>query len=501
MSQENKINFNSVTAGGVWVMLENIVKHGLSLVRTLVLARLLGPEEFGILGIGLLLIDIVYTFSQTGVDFALIYRQTSERRYLDSAWVLSIGRAILVGCVLVLVAPLGSSFFSEPRATGIIRLLALSKVIEGFANIGIVSLRQHLKLRRLFFFESIVAFLNLFATIALALWLRNVWALAFGLLVASVARTGLSYVFVSYRPLFQLNWQIVQELFDYGRWVTANSIMQFILNEGDDLVAGRFFGSEVLGTYQMAYRLSNLPATQITYVINQVIFPTYAGLQNQKRRLSQAYLETLRFTAILVFPVSAGLGFLAEPLVLTVLGKDWTSAIGLVQVLSVWGLTRAVWATTGPLYRAVGSPQLTTKLLFARVVIQTLLLWPFAKLWGIMGIAWTVVASALFVFPVTLSYGKDIVESKWWEIIRCLLPASVGSIFLGSAICFANIDSISSLQQLFLEGFLACISWGVGFAMTDGLLGWEGMGLLYQVSQRLGSLIHGFFCRRAVEVA
>jgi lipopolysaccharide exporter len=487
ISQENKVNFHSVTAGGVWVMYEKIVKYGLSLLQTVILARLLGPEEFGVLGIGLLLIDIVSTFSQTGADYALIYYQTDAKHYYDSAWVLSIGRGIVVGCVLLLIAPLGSSFFSEPRAPDVIRLLALSKVVEGFANIGIVSLRRQLKFQRIFAFESTAALSELLVTVGLALWLRNVWAMTFGLLFAGVLRTGLSYVFISYRPSFRIDKQVMHELFKYGRWVNTSSIMQFILNEGDDLVAGRVFGSEVLGIYQMAYRLSNLPATQITYVINQVVFPTYAALQKQKSRLSRAYLMTLRFTSILIFPLSAGLIFLARPFVVSVLGEDWISTIELVQVLSVWGLTRAIWATTGPLYQAVGAPQFTTKLLLIRVVIQLLLIWPFLSLWGIVGIAWAVVVSALVVFPLSLNYAKNIIGAKWGEIIRCFFPASVGCVLLGVAILLINIPP--TLSGLFLGGLGAVIFWMVGFIVVDGILNWEGMSLLYQVVGRLYSLV------------
>lgn len=488
MPRENEISFNSVTAGGFWVILEKVVKQGLSLVRTVILARLLGPEEFGVLGVSLLLVDIVHTFSQPGVGFALIYKQTEEKCHLDSAWVLSIIRAILIGLILVVLAPLASNFFAEPRANAIIRIIALAKVIEGFVNVGLVLIRRSLRFKKVFLYESSVGFLSLVSTVLLALWLRNAMALATGLLVTSVIRVGLSYLVATYRPSFRFSWQSIRELLDYGRWITVSSIMQFILNEGDDLIAGRLFGSEVLGIYQMAYRLSNLPATQITYAVNQLAFPTYAALQDEELRLFRSYLRLLQITAIFVFPLCAGIGFLARPLVLTMLGADWVPAIGLVRLLSIWGVTRAIWATTGPLYRAVGAPSLNSKLLGIRVLIQLSLLWPFANLWGVSGIGLAVVVSALLIFPISLYHVKNILKTDWQDIGETLLAPVSGTVVMGIAVLFAEgICFSSALMELLGKGLIAFISFAMGFVAADSLLNWESFRLLHRLKQRFTS--------------
>ena len=217
----------------------------------------------------MLAITTLDTFSQTGFQTALIQKKQDTASFLNTAWTVSGIRAILLFVILFTTAPSISKFFNSPDAVWVIRIIALSIIFTGFRNIGLLYFQKELQFNKLFFYEFFSTLIDLCIAISLALILRNVWALVWAGLAGQFARLILSYVVHSYRPRLRFDKGEFTELFGFGKWVFASSIMIFIATQGDDVIVGKILGIAALGFYQMAYTFSNLPATEIAQVISK----------------------------------------------------------------------------------------------------------------------------------------------------------------------------------------------------------------------------------------
>ena len=200
--------------------------------------------------------------------------------FLDSAWTVLIIRGIVLFLILYFVAPLAAAFFKSPEAIELIRVIGLALLLRAFTNIGVVYFRKELEFNKQFIYQVSQVIAEFTVAVTAALLLRNVWALVFGMLAANAVGCVVSYIIHPYRPRLDLNLGRAKELFSFGKWILASSVIIFLLNQGDDIFLGKLLGITFLGFYQMAFRVSNLMTTEISHTIAQVTFPAYSIVQD-----------------------------------------------------------------------------------------------------------------------------------------------------------------------------------------------------------------------------
>ena len=225
--------------GGMWVFALRIINRGLGFIRNIILARLLAPEDFGLLGIAMLAIATLETFSQTGFQPALIQKKGNIESYLNTGWTVSALRGMILFCILFFAAPTIAKFFNSPLASLVIRVIAISTLLAGFRNIGIVFFQKELEFNKQFSYEFSAAVIDLTVAISLAFILRNVWALVWGGLAASFVRLVMSYLIHPYRPRIKWERRKSKDLFDFGRWTVASGIFIFFLPKDIDIPDNR----------------------------------------------------------------------------------------------------------------------------------------------------------------------------------------------------------------------------------------------------------------------
>ena len=359
-------------------MVAQIAARLLTILRTTVLARLLAPEDFGLFGIAMLALSVLETFSQTGFQAALVQNKENVDLYLDTAWTIQVLRGMLLSVVFYSVAPYAAVFFGEPAVTSLVRVLSLSTLFGGLTNVGIIYFQKDLEFQKQFVCQLSSKLVDLVVSVTAALLLRDAWALVYGLLAGSFLRLVISYVIHPYRPAFRLNVARAKGLFHFGKWMFLFSILIFLINQGDKAFLGKALGATQLGFYQMAFQIGMLPASIITLVVSQVTFPAYAKLQDDPHRLQLAFRRTFAVTSLIVFPIASGLIIFAHQFTLLVLGIRWLPMVPLLQIHTLKGL---VWAlagvTGGPLYMALGRPDINFKINLAQAVVLVLLLYPF----------------------------------------------------------------------------------------------------------------------------
>jgi O-antigen/teichoic acid export membrane protein len=239
----------------------------------------------------------------------------------------------------------------------------------------------------------------------------------------------MSYILHSYRPRIRLDKGEFKELFGFGRWVLGSSILIFLLTQGDDIFVGKMLGVTALGFYQMAYLISNLPATEITHVISQVTFPAYSKMQDDIPQLREAYLRVLQVTAFLSFPIAGLIFVLAPDFTKIFLGEKWMPMVPALQIFCILGAIRSIVATMGPVFYSTKKPKIGTQLSLMQLAIMVSLIYPLTMKWGIAGAAISVVLNNL-ADPWGFKKMLSVINCKFRKFSRSLLLPAISSILL-----------------------------------------------------------------------
>jgi lipopolysaccharide exporter len=477
-----------VVHGSIWVFVLRIVNNSLGFARTVVVARLLAPNDFGLFGVAMLALSSLEAFSETGFSQALIQKEEDPESYLDSAWTVQVIRGLMMSALMAVGAPLVGAFFGEPRAVPMVRVLGAAELLKSLQNIGIVYFRKELEFHRLFVYQVSGTAANLAVAVPAALILRNAWALILGLLVSNAVQATVSYVVHDYRPRPRLDLSKSKALFDFGRWRLASSILVFLLIQGDDFFLGKLLGATALGLYQMAYRISNLPATEITHVISQVTFPAYSRLQGNLALVRQGFIRVMQLTAFLSFPLAAGIASLASPFTSLFLGAGWSRMVPALQALTLWGVIRSLDAATSAVWLGIGKPHLPTVFQFAKVLLLAAAIYPLTSRWGILGTALAVVFESVVVHLWRFSVMAKTLQCKTGDLLQHLLGPGLAAIAMS-----ATIFGLSHLMpHVNMLAFFALIATGVLVYLSTVCLlgpsvGWNYRSVIEQLSTRFRS--------------
>jgi len=456
--------------GAGWFFGMKAFRQVLELIRLGVLARLLTKADFGLLGTALLTMGILDTFTKLGFGAAIIHRKELDRQYLDTAWTAVLVRGCGVGVLMFFAAPLAGIFFKNPESVNLVRALSGVMVLRGLSNNpAVVLFQKELQFNKQFVYQVSGAIADAAVSITAAYFLRNVWALVIGILSGEAVRCLSSYVLSDYRPRVVLVWRKVRDLFSYGKWVLGSQILTFLLSQGDDIFVGRILGVGWLGLYQMAYRWSNLPATEISGVISQVMFPAYSKIQSDRRKVGEVYRKVFSLTSLLIMPVSAVLYILAEEFTYVFLGAKWVDMVPAMRILAIYGMFRSLGATTGVVFMGIGKPKISTYLKSVQTVMLMSIIWPMTVRWGIVGTSWAVtgvvgVTVAAAIYMVLRETGLRV-----FDAVRAAAVPTVSAIVMGGCLYWLKVSCLDGRTVLGFAGL--CAAGAAVYAAATGVFG------------------------------
>jgi len=423
-----------VLHAGFWMVAMRVAVRSLGIVRIIVLARLLTPTDFGLVGIALLVMGFLESFTEIGFDYALVQRKGNISSHLNTVWTVFFVQQLLLGGILIASGHWIAVFFSAPAAGPIVQVMGGIAAISGFKNIGLVYFRKELEFNKRFIFETVVVVADLAVAIPAALLLRNAWALVFGSLASNVIGVILSYFIHPYRPRPSFSIQRARELFSFGKWVFLTTTVVSLSQRADSLVIGKFIGASALGLYQIANRVSDEPLQEIKTTTASVAFPAYSKIQDNPPLLSQGFLSMVEFVAVIVFPFAIVILLLAPDFTRLVLGEQWMPAVAAMQVLGLAAAIKIIVATGGSLYMGMGHPRLNFYITLLRAVAILASIYPLTKIFGVTGAALSMLIAAVVTLPLFIWYPWTLLKIKVTQIGKALLPSAVISLGLGAGI-------------------------------------------------------------------
>lgn len=387
--------------GAAWMMGFRLAERTLGIVSTIILARLLIPEDFGLVAMAMSIIALIELASVFGFDTTLIRHEDPKRQQFDTAFTLNAVLGLLCGGTMLLCARPTAAFYGEPRLVDLISVLALAWAIQGFENVGTVMFRRDLQFHREFILRAGTRVLSFCATLIAALTLRSYWALIIGMITGRIAMVALSYIMHPYRPRFSL--RASRELFSFSVWLFFTNILEFLNNRLSSFVIGRMSGSYSLGLYTIAYEIGTLPTSELLAPVNRAIFPGFARMAHDLDQLRAGFLDVLGVTILFCVPAAFGIAAVAEPLVLVVLSAKWAGVIPLLQVLALLGAAAAITGANISVYYALGRPNIVTALNAAQLVILVPSMIFAGLQFGAIGVAWAELGATLAILPVSIA--------------------------------------------------------------------------------------------------
>jgi O-antigen/teichoic acid export membrane protein len=446
-----------VVRGGVWVFGIRFVNQLFYFARLVILARLLAPRDFGLFGIAMFVLGILDTVSQPGLQQAIIQKKDNSKDYLDAAWTVIVIRGIALSALMWFLAPSAARFFNVPEARNIIQIMSLSIFIQAFTNISIVSIQKEMQFHKQFIYQVAISTVDFTVAVVAAFLLRNPWALVLGVLAGQTVGLIVSYAILPYRPRFHLDFRKVLELTKFGRWVFAANILIFAMGNGDDAFVGKVLGAVMLGFYQMAYRISNTPWSEITRIVSQVTFPAFSKIQENVEKLKESYMNVLHLSTFFAFPVAGLLLALAPEFTRLVLGAKWMPIVPALRILCVFGLFSSINSSFSPVFYAIGRPSIMTKNILISLVTQAVLIYPLTKALKLPGTALTVVLANLVCLIVMLRHVEKSLGLRTFDILRKIGPHAgmtvviTGLVFLTKALLGGHLGlPLTFLASLFI---------------------------------------------------
>ena len=471
--------------GGMWVAALNVTDRMLQLVLMVILANLLGAEELGLFGVALVVMSGVKRFSELGINQSLIYeREENVDHMLNTAWLLDTARSVVVFLVLFVVAHPLANLLNAPGAAILIQFIGLGQVFIGLRNPGVVYFEKDLQFHKQFGYIMSGSVAQFAIAIGYAWYVEETaMALVLAFVASDFVRMSASYLLHDYRPSVSFDTESARSMIHYGKWLTANSILYFLYSEGDDLLVSGFLGPASLAFYQLAYRFSNAPATEVTHVISSVAFPAYSKVQDDTKALREGFHRTLQLTTFLSFPLAMGILAITPTFVDAFLDPEFEAMILTMQILAVFGLMRSMVATFGPVFKASGRPDLIAKFSLLRVALLAvglpLVLYQAGEAglpFGLTGIEGTaLVILGVQILPMTeldVYYASKIVETSYTRILRDVaypLAASVGmaAVVVGTD----RLLDVAPLLEFFVLGAVGAAAYGGAVLVLDRL-GW-----------------------------
>lgn len=393
--------FKTAAIGISWVSAFRASSRIITFIRVIILARLLSPEQFGVFGIASLVLALLEVITETGINIFLIQEKKDIKFYVNDAWLVSIIRGILISIIIVVSSPFVVMFFNAPDAQRLLLLISVVPLVRGFINPAIVRYQKELLFDKDFFLRLTVFGFDSTIAIILAIITRDASSFAWGLIAGSVLEVAMSFILIKPTPVFSFNRKNIARIFSKGKWVTLFIIFDYFAKQGDSVIVGKILGVAPLGIYQMGYKISTLPISEVSDVVNKVIFPVYSKIGADKDRLKRAFIKTMATIAFLVFLFGGFIFFLPKETVTFALGEKWVGVVSILKILVFYGIFRAIIGTTASLFLALGKQNYFAAMTILRFAILAITIIPLTLLYGIVGASFSALLSVIIELPLT----------------------------------------------------------------------------------------------------
>jgi PST family polysaccharide transporter len=417
--------------GILWTGLAKASMQGVIFIIMLVLARLLSPEDFGIVGMAAIVTVAISLVNDRGLGTAIIQKNTlSEDHYATVFWG-GIGFSLLLLAGTVLVSVPMALFFKNPAVQAVVAVQGIGFVIGSLGIVQKSILNKDLEFKKLAVAEVAASLVSGMISIGLALMRFGVWSLVIGALVRDAVNVALVWIYCSWRPRLFFSWKQFHELFAFSAKVLGNDVASYAVANIDVLMIGRLLGTEALGYYTLALNLVKIPVARLSGVVSKVAFPAFSAIQDDMKKLRKGFLKSSAMLSMILFPLLLGLGLYAEEFIRIFMGAKWLPMAMPLIILVPMGLAKSVGVIRWPVLMALGRPDIELKWNLAYILPLGAVIYLGAR-WGLVGAAAGISLLLVLTFPLVQTISDRIIRLGDRDFYISIAPAALaGGIMAG----------------------------------------------------------------------
>lgn len=398
--------------GFTWMGILRASTRVVAFLRIAIIARLLTPSQFGLYGIAALVLSFLEVITEAGINIFIIQEKEDLKKIVNTAWIISILRGFIIFLFILISSPLVVKFFDSPDALFLILLISLVPLIKGFINPSIIKFQKDLEFKKEFYFRSFIFISESVLAVLFVYVLSNSAGIIYGLIAGAVLEVIISFILVDPKPKFQFDNSQAKRIVSRGKWITASGISNYFYHNADDAVVGRVLGVASLGLYDMAYKISMLPITEMAQTISKVVFPVFTQISDDLIRLRKAFLKTLAFSAIISIPIGIVFFVFAEQIVRIILGTQWLGAVPVFKILAGFAVLRTMLDPFYSLYLSLKKQEYNTVATTVSFIVMIITIIPLINIYGLQGAAISVVFGSLAAVPIVLYFTFKIFMSS-----------------------------------------------------------------------------------------
>ncbi len=454
-------------SGLIWQYAEKCGAQFVGFVVSIIIARILTPADYGLIGLITVFISVALVFARSGMGQALVQKKDANDEDFSTVFYYSIVVSLAIYAVLFFTAPFISGFYNEPKLVSVIRVLGVTVIIGAIYSVQQAKVQREMNFKKFFYATLIGTFISAAIGIVLAYTGFGVWALVWQQISAQFINTIILYFVVKWKPKFLFSFKKMAQLFGYSWKLLVSALIDTVYNNIYSLIIGKYYSSADLGYYNRGKQYPMLVVENVNGSINSVIFPVLSKMQDDKERFKATVRRSIKTSTYIIFPLMAGLAAVAEPLVKIMLTEKWVPAVPFIQFCC---FTYAFWPVhTANLQavKALGRSDVFLKLEFIKKIYGVAILIvtiPF----GLTAMMFGRCISTVLGSIVNASPNKKLMNYSYMEQIKDMLPSVVLSVIMCVVVLMVGMLDINLYLLLILQ-------------LIVGVLTYAGLSILFKV--------------------
>ena len=434
----------------LWSGFGNIFLQVLQFLFSIVLARILTPEDYGLTAILMIFYSLSMLFIDSGFSNALVRKEQLTQKDKSTAFFYNVFLGLICYIVLYVFAPFIADFYGKPILSSLLRVYGLTVVIVPFMLIQNMQLGRDINFKKIAEVNIISTLLSNILAIILACLGFGVWSLIYMYLSSVAIGVILYWKFSSWRPSLVFSKASFRYIFNFSSKMLLDGAIQTVINNLNNILIGKVFSPSILGFYSKASTLASLPSNAVNQVVLTVSFPVLSKIQRERERLFANYRKIIRLSAYMMFPLLIGLAAVAHPLVILVYTEKWASCVPYLQILCFSFLFSPILSLNKNILEVLNRPDLVLKIRMINTILFVLIV-VVALQFGMLGLCWGMVCISLVNFIINTCFVSHISEISFTSQIKDILPILLNSLVMGFLVFLVSNINIALILQVILS--------------------------------------------------
>ena len=417
-------------SGLKWSFADSFVNQGIQFIVGIILARLLSPSEFGLIGMITVFIAISQTFIDSGFTQALIRKNDCTQKDYSTVFYFNLLVGLVFYIILFFSAGTISNFYNEPQLLLLVRVLGINLLINAAGLIQRTILTKRINFKLQTKISIIASVLSGIIGITMAYLGFGVWSLVCKTVAQNVFITLMLWLWNKWKPIITFSLKSFKEMFSFGSKLLVSSLINALSNNVYYIMIGKFFSAKELGFYTRADQFNNLPSANLTSIIQRVSYPVLSSIQNDSEKLKMAYKKLIKNTMFVAFILMIGLAAIAKPFIITLIGTKWLPSVPYLQLLCFSGMFYPLHALNLNILQVKGRSDLFLKLEIIKAIL-TIISILIGAFFGIIIMLISLVVISIIAYFINSFWSGKLINYPVKEQIKDILPSFFLAAFMG----------------------------------------------------------------------